>query len=418
MLTRWFHAARRAAGAARPRVAVPTRRRPRRREGIALLFLGATTIATFLGCGPADPPRVSDGAGPSDYDTNIEQAETAVAAGTTLVVAGYNDFSVGYVPLCGGTYCIQTPEISFQPSFADPQTRTIVRHVSLMGWATSGDAGQTWLYRGKVRPPTNWSAIWGDPDVATDPNNRSKVYFSQMGVTDAAWDSVSGGADTTTASPAAMVDGFCVARSTDSGASFPNVKCVHVSTPGNVDHTTVTVDGTGRVWVATVHIINFQYHMEAWHSSSAAAWDDFQKAPDPPYYSVTEPLLTTGSNGEVWLTGISGSQIASQQWSEGAWTNQVIWNNLCGITAKQGDAVIGSGQVIRDAHSFDIGVGLNEHGEYAIRLLYQRLKPNGMVGLGGLQFTNQHGCQVPDGWNTDAVAGQQFMGSPRGLVGA
>src|SRR5690349_16814075 len=131
------------------------------------LALALTALAA--GCGsesPATPPPADADAPRPDGPVVVasadrgEQSETAVAvtraaSGVGIVVA-FNDFAIDDA-FPGG------PEYSLPNGGQDFLGR---RGMSLMGWSASVDEGRTYTYRGKVRPPKGWAAIWGDPSIA------------------------------------------------------------------------------------------------------------------------------------------------------------------------------------------------------------------------------------------------------------
>src|SRR6516165_8521292 len=76
---------------------------------------------------------------PGDPTFPAPQSETVITVsslnGTSLVVAAYNDDT-------GVDKTIQYTDTS----------RTVLAGASLMGWSTSSNLGQSWTYRGKIRP--------------------------------------------------------------------------------------------------------------------------------------------------------------------------------------------------------------------------------------------------------------------------
>ena len=367
-------------------------------------------------CGPESPQPVSNGtqAPGVEYETDrAEQAETTVVASKGFVyrglVAGFNDKSVEYS---------ETPEIEYLPSIDDPQERRLRRGVSLMGWSTSSDAGKTWRYRGKVRPPEGWSAIWADPEMAVDPAASERVYYVQMGISDESWNQVTGGADETLVRP--NVDGLCIARSTDSGLSFPAVKCFKVKDFGDltidmIDRTAITVDGVGRVWVAVFVVeTGFWNRVRLFRSASTSGWSDFQWVEVPTtvdHLGDQEPALVTDSEGNIWLSALFENTVIVNRYSylTGERDKILRLDIDCGVPQIHStDVQIGSGQLIRNAHSYDIAAGLNERGVPAVRIAAQVMREDKRVGLRVVEWT-ETGCVAPAGWSTLGESGKQFQ---------
>lgn len=305
----------------------------------------------------------AQGPGASGIDAvNGEQAEVALTSGlwnaAPTLVAVFNDFSLDEY-------------FAYSPSPADPQARRVLRGVSIMGWSYSLNLGLTWTYQGKLRPPNGWSALWGDPSLATDPNNRSVVYYAQMAVSDSAWDIATGGAAWTTLSPGRdMVDSFCVFRSTNGGVDFPEMSCMRVGTsPSSVDRTAVTVDGLGRVYVAMNRTNGVTQTGTVVFRSDIASWAAFAPLPVVARQSLSEPWLTTDPDGDVWFgsrdnRGGAGGDVSVMRFTRSGtdWDHVMSIASNCFVALGRRDPIyaIGSGRTLRNAHTFSFAVGLEE----------------------------------------------------------
>lgn len=273
------------------------------------------------------------------------------------LVAVYNDFSLDN-------------DFIYTPSANDPQNRQVRRGVSIMGWSYSLDVGKTWTYQGKIHPPTGWSAIWGDPSIAVDPNNRNIVYYAQMGATTTSWDAVTGGANITDLSPGRdMVDGFCIARSTNGGIDFSEVVCKKVGNgPATVDRTAVTVDGLGRVYVALNRVAGGVQTGTAVFRSEMANWKQFAPLPDPSISSLSEPHLTTDTDGDVWFgsrdnRGEIGGDVSIMRFRQNAvsWDHFIHAASTCFLSLGDRDPpYAGQSRKLRNGHTYSFAVGLEE----------------------------------------------------------
>ena len=158
------------------------------------------------------------------------QSETATVSGSAflfpILVTGFNDYSIS---------TISPPEFDFTV-----MPFIIRRGASEMGWSTSGDVNATWQYNGKLRPPTatpgqnnGWSYIGSDPSMAVDPTSTNLVYYVHLGVSDATWNAIPGGADTVLYTlfygEGEPIDGLCVAQSTDGGLTFRNASMLRAA---------------------------------------------------------------------------------------------------------------------------------------------------------------------------------------------
>ena len=376
-----------------------------------------------------EPARVSTGAQGQDVNSDTErteQAETAIVWGSqffpTLVV-GFNDFSIDAN--------VSPQNIQYLPSVDNAQSRVVRRGVSLMGWARSGDGGYTFTYKGKVSPPSGWSAIWGDPALAADSNNRSLVYYTQMGATDAAWNSVTGGADFTTESPGRMmVNGFCIARSTTGGDTFSVPTCIQTF-PGaaTIDRTAVAVDKFGRVYVAAIDqpLAPSSTRIRVWRSTSS--WNIFTEITPTAFNGQSEPLLVTDNLGYVWLgsrggTDESGSALLQRyrlnsDGGSGVWDSGIDLTDLCKVSLGKRDPAVLTGVRMRNAHSYNFAVGLNDEKAYAVRAVFQMQRPDGRqyVQVVERSAASPGACTLPlpalgqnySSWSTGDNAGYQFM---------
>jgi hypothetical protein len=141
-------------------------------------------------------------------------ATTALVGTTTRIVVTFNDDTND------GTSITYTST-----------GRHINSGASNMGWSYSDNGGATWNYGGKVKPPSGWPVLWGDPAVTTSQTNYSVVFMSNLAIPSGKFPS--GGMDGSVDpfAPESYLGGACIAKSTDSGKTFAIYQCVTNTTP-------------------------------------------------------------------------------------------------------------------------------------------------------------------------------------------
>jgi hypothetical protein len=175
------------------------------RFGLACLAL----ISFIAGCA-VPGTRVSGGdKQTSPYSQSETASTTAFAEGQTIAVVTYND---GTDPANKVAYTATT--------------RVISSGASLMGWSYSTDFGASWVYGGRVNPPSGWAVLWGDPAITTSRKSYATVFISALAIPNSKMPAagISGSVIVTGAN--SYIGGACIARSTDGGKNFSNYQCV------------------------------------------------------------------------------------------------------------------------------------------------------------------------------------------------
>lgn len=373
---------------------------------VSLLALGLVLSCTSQG--PTDvTANVNQVGGP--YDTaSTRQSETAIVASRSFIfpvlVTAFNDYSVASTGV---------PE--FDANFYR-------RGVSLMGWSTSGDVGTTWDYRGKLRPPPGWSALWGDPSLAVDPNQPNVVYYAQMGISDARWNIQAGGADEIPRlSFVPNVDGICVAKSTDGGVTFGAPSCFESSFSTSlplsnqvVDRTSIVVDGTGAVYVAFIDAVPLPgtRRVRVYRTNVAGDLATFSALPDPPFGGQSTPRLVWESGQRVWV-GSLASTVKLSRYDGTTWAT-VDASALCGVppTGVQDDVAFASTR-LRTGHEYDFSIGFRSSTSLVVGVVFQLARPSDpqarFLQLGFL--TSLGSCTTSPALSTIQAPGTQLMPS-------
>lgn len=397
--------------------------------------------SVLFACTPFGPVDVTDGvahvgAGANMDTHNWDQSEVALTTSHTLLpiaVAGFNDYSIT---------TIGPPEFDFTSL-----PYLVRRGASEMGWSTTGTIGSTWDYRGKVRPVSGpssiggWSYIGSDPSIATDANSLNTVYYAHLGVSDAVWNHFSGGADTVDYDVffggGEPIDGLCIAKSTDGGITFAAPSCFaptpDVTSIGNqyFDRTAITVDGAGRVYVATKDVSGMGFLPVRIRVIATAVPGDLTSFTDiTPFERVGgfEPRLRTSANGDVWLGAIdegNGVLLTKHAFTDpltaSAWAAPINASVVCGsgpggvLTSFENQAPIGGG-FLRNEHTYDFDLGTDETGVPMFGLAFQLTRPSATTTRyiqGARLTTGPVTCLADADLSTVTHAGSQVQPSVR-----
>ncbi len=409
---------------------------------ISLVLVGATVL---IGCEPNGPVDVTNnvphvGAGVGMDTTDWVQSETATVSGSAflfpILVTGFNDYSIS---------TISPPEFDFTV-----MPFIIRRGASEMGWSTSGDVNATWQYNGKLRPPTatpgqnnGWSYIGSDPSMAVDPTSTNLVYYVHLGVSDATWNAISGGADTVLYTlfygEGEPIDGLCVAQSTDGGLTFATPACFAPpsdSTPPDpegerYDRTGVTVDGMGRVYITTRDVSAQQdttTRLRVFAQTTIGHLMTFTDiSPASAFFpeGVFQPRLRTDGNGDVWLAALvegNGNGVllskhaATDPLTSSAWTATINASTACSgppgspLTEPDNPSPIAN-TLLREEHSYDFDVGVDENDVPVVGLAFQLQRGDGTRYIQGGRLTTpilgpptaKLGCLVDSDLSTNGI---------------
>jgi hypothetical protein len=369
-----------------------------------------------------DPEKVSTAPQKPGLNYATEQttqSETSVVTATAFlfptVVVGFIDFSFAQAS--------PTPEFTYLPSVDSPEDRITRRGASLAGWSVSLDAGASFQYRGKLRPPAGWAFIRADPSLATDPRpgKGNRVYYVSLASSNESWDAATGGSDEAlTDELPDSSDGFCVGRSLDGGQTFPDVACSNALVPGaagpvfGADRTALAVDGDGLVYVANIDYSNLGLApVRVWRSASPEDWGSFSLIStdnEGLQFGSQDPVLLTDALGDVVMAARKNLGVLFSRFDRASLTWDVPKStlSLCDVPVRADPIVLTSGKTLKNGHSFHVAAGRGENGAAQLRFALQVARPTGGVAI-QLAVVEGDSCLAPRAWSTLGDDGVQFQ---------
>ncbi len=370
-----------------------------------LLGIATTTALVLSAC---DEEAVVTGSGNAGDPTNDRmQSETSIAVspfqGGANVVITYND-DTGEVP----TFIEYTAG-----------SRLVKFGASQMGWSLSSDAGRTWTYKGKLRPPAGSAALWGDPSVAATTLTsgiQGIAFMTNLELPASKFPS--GGI---TGSVIDFLGGAVIARSLDGGQTFSIVQTVRNGS-GRYDGSAMAMSASGRV-CAAYNNLNTE-KIDVWCAEGAL--NTFVRKPDPfgdNLIVASHPRLKALDDGTMYLaawaqdaTPAQTRRIVITKWDGTGWTFPVFANDPLHPPENRTRFLIGD-RSIRTANQFAFTVGPPSFSgaNDEVRVVYASLDPSGNAHLFGSSCGADLGtCLVRPQWTTGAwsggaaVPGQQF----------
>jgi len=323
------------------------------------------------------------------------------------------------------------------------------RHInsgaSTMGWSYSDDGGTSWTYGGKVKPPSGWAVLWGDPATATSQNSYSVVFMSNLAMPNGKFPS--GGIDGSVDpfAPESYLGGACIARSIDAGKTFKIYQCVTNTTPveGVGDATqghfydggSMVASYAGEVFAAFVDVATQQ--IDVYRSPSDSGTFALMPPPFPGMYVAAHPRLRAARDGSVYVAAqVAGSDghtyIYLNRYSGGSWGKPIQASSPTYFYGEIdfGTTVDGSKLTLRMGNNMSYDVGASSpDGSDAIRLLYVRQdSPKGPQYIDAEAcYADLHSCAPVPQWafkgggpnnsqvdvfNPEVVAWAGFFGLP------
>ena len=257
--------------------------------------------------------------GSMNFDDNQAEAVVSVNKDADLnrvITTTYND---GSPP----TSCLPTPchELDGHMYYTSGPTGTryVTKGASQLGWSYSTDDGVNWNKHNVLAPPAGQAVLWGDPAIATCPNGGcSEVYITNLAISNTSFDSHSVytrtyGYALEGSVATGVIDGACIARSTDAGKNFSVLQCV--TNAGHFyDGSSVAIGGSsGPVFAAWNDVTTGL--IDVWRAPSFGG--TFVRIASPPLNAATHPRIravggnlyvaTQDGNGNIYMSLWNGS---------------------------------------------------------------------------------------------------------------
>jgi len=285
--------------------------------------------------------------------------------------------------------------------------------------APDDEGGETFA-SGRVRPPSGWSVLWGDPSITRNRANSSQIYLANLAIPTskfpASWE-IDGDVDPS-GLPAsycgAYIGGACIARSTNGGTSFTlsSSDCVQrtsTSCPNGTfyDGSALETSPEGRVYAAFNDVFRFAHDVYMATSGTGS----FARVTDPPMAGSTfsHPRMKSGPNG-LYMLLWDGSNLRITRYPAttsrtAAWTTPVLVS--ANVTTE--DDLTLSDRTIRLGPQYGLAIGKNEFNGDEVRIVFATVT----AGRHHLHFAKcttgtTITCSQPSIWNTDGFGGQQW----------
>lgn len=388
---------------------------------ILLSFIALSTGCELDGEPVAGMPEVQS------VTADYEQAEAVVAvkdmgSGNQNIIIAYNDL----------TQDPNNPKIEY-PLGPSGNQRIIHPGASLMGWSVSVDNGLSYIYGGRLSPPPDWSLLWSDPAITagptiiTDAAELKLVYWAQLAAS-----VVKFPYNETIVTPTSpdVLDGFCVAMSTNGGLTFPSMRCFKQGICGGSTSSCEKnddcpqcngdfYDGTALAHLNdTIYFSAFNFvkkTIEVWRANAGTL--NFSRMSNPPFGSSTmivHPRLRV-FNGRLYVLGQRKDGFPMMTFLEDGsdeWHPPIIVGNQAAVLP----VVLLSDRKVRGGPQYSFDVAFGNDGVPETRVLYTRVAESGKFFLEATQCNADllpsaadpavAKCRVL--WNTSNSAGDQF----------
>lgn len=306
----------------------------------------------------------------------------------------------------------------------DNNSRQIRPGTSLMGYTkvSPNSDGGSQTAPARVRPPSGWSVLWGDPAITRNRGSSSRFYLSNLAIPTSKFpgSGIIDGPVNPAGLPAnfcnAYIGGACIARSSDGGFTYTLAAgdCVQRITTACPMGTFYdgsdleTATGTsGRVYAAFTDITRSATDVYLATSSTGS----FQRVTDPPGVGSTflHPRLRFGPNGLYLIQYTGGASLTITRYPAGssrtaAWSTPVTVANSIAST----DVVL-SDRTIRLGPQYDLAIGTNENGAQEVRIIFATITGgNHHIHVAKCTTGTPITCSQPAIWNTDTIGGKQW----------
>jgi hypothetical protein len=302
---------------------------------------------------------------PEAKEAQFDQSETALTTaysnGQHIVVVTYNDGTDG------------SSTIKYTS-----QTRTVLPGASLMGWSYSLDKGQSWKYGGRVLPPKDWAALWGDPAITTSGTHYSIVFMSNLAIPSSKMpqNGINGPVND-------FLGGACIARSTDGGKHF-QVHQMLSNQSHFYDGGSMAAAKKGEIFAAFVDVDTNQ--IDVWRAPDDSGQFAAMPNPFPNMQMYSHPRLRINPYDDALYVAAQGSDWAvyMSRWTDQAWSPPVRVSN--GAVELYPQMKFTTGTTLRTGpqFSFDIGAASTDDDRDAVRVMYtQRDEKTGRLFVTG-----------------------------------
>ena len=322
------------------------------------VFLGCCLSLSVLGgCSSKQSVTAAD---PKSAEGQFDQSETALttahlsttdAKDKAIIVVAYNDAT----------------DTSATIKYT-PEARTVLPGASLMGWSYSVDRGKTWKYGGKVLPPENWAALWGDPAITASGHDPDIVFMSNLAIPSSKMppNGISGPVND-------YMGGACIARSTDGGKHFQVYQMLtnqnHFYDGGSM----AVSPKWGDIFAAFVDAEDGVNQIDIWHAPNVNA--PFERLPNPfpgmKMYSHPRIRISPYADNTLFVAAQASDWVLYMtRWHGQYWDPPVAVSN--GPVELYPNTKFTTGTVLRTGpqFSFDIGAASTEDLRDAIRVMY------------------------------------------------
>jgi hypothetical protein len=345
--------------------------------------------------------RVIGGTKTDEGHQNEADAVVSRNGSNSVVTVTYNDVT----PSPAIVFTDPQPRPPGRP-LLDPRNgagRELHPGTSLMGWSYSVDGGRTFNYGGRVAPPPGWSIIWGDPATAKLDMDDPNVYYSQISGTTAVFNAAAPSGAIVNSSPIAALNGFCIARSTNRGVTFPAVACTNdVFQDGNGLAVARGANGDREVYVGG-HLMRI-FRMNGETMTFAA-----NNPLPPPFASASGHPRMKVNNGTLYIAALSGSSLVLNRLNAAASASAWMGEVPIATDVSSASVALGGGVFPAQGDRFSFDFGTIAGGGTRLRAMYMANDPAGGIGLKTVQCnTDLTGCQTL-GWSTLGQAGDEFQ---------
>jgi hypothetical protein len=320
------------------------------------VFLGCLLLTGCLNDCSCSRNRSVTPANPQSPEVNFDQSETALTTSYSnaqdIVVVAYND----------GTDTSSTIKYT-------AKTRIVLPGASMMGWSYSLDKGQTWTYGGKVLPPENWAALWGDPALTTSETHYNVVFMSNLAIPSSKMpkNGISGPVN-------AFLGGACIARSGDGGKHFKVYQMLS-NQSHFYDGGSMAASKGGGIFAAFVDVDT--NHIDVWSAPNDSGQFVPMPNPFPNMLMYSHPRIRISPFDDALYVAAQASDWAvyMTRWTGQTWSPPVRVSN--GPVELYPNTKFVTGTVLRNGpqFSFDIGAASTEDSRDAVRVMCTQRDP-------------------------------------------